>query len=114
MSTVREFTKSQRRRLRELSGVAYERDLAAELEKLEASFRRWRAAELDAFELSDLLHRFHEGPSRELFTKYADRNADMMVAYALHRGILTEIEAGPEIVELLRSHLAFFRERDQR
>jgi hypothetical protein len=114
MGSRREFTKAQRKRLRELGALAYERDLAAELAQLEAAFRRWRAQELDAFELSDLIHRFHQGPSRELFSKYDHANIDFAVASAIHRGLLTEAEAGSEVVELLRSDLAFLREREER
>ena len=35
MKTNREFTKAQRRRLRELGAIAYEPDLSTELSKLE-------------------------------------------------------------------------------
>jgi hypothetical protein len=43
------FTKAQRRRLRELGGIAYERDLSNELAKVESAFKAWRAGELDPF-----------------------------------------------------------------
>ena len=114
MGSRGEFTKAHRKRLRELGALAYERDLAAELVELEAAFRRWRAQELDAFELSDLIHRFHQGPSRELFSKYNRANINFAVASAIHRGLVTEAEAGSEVVELLGPHLAFLREREQR
>jgi len=108
----RDFTKAQRRRLRELGGIAYERDLSGELTKLESEFRRWRGGEIDAFELSETIHRFHQGPSRELFSKYDRSNLDFAVAQAIHRGVLSEEEAGADMIELLGSHLAFLREQD--
>ena len=99
MNTNREFTKEQRRKLRELGGIAFERELAAELSKLEDEFRRWRADEIDAHELSERIHRFHQGPARQLFSKYDHSNIEFAVADAIHRGLITEEEAGAE-----RSH----------
>lgn len=108
----RDFTKAQRRRIRELNGIAYERDLSDELTKLESEFKRWRDGEIGAFELLETIHRFHQGPSRELFSKYDHSNMDFAVAYAIHRGVLSEEEAGAGTIELLGSYLAFLREQD--
>lgn len=112
MASSREFTKAQRGRLRELCGLAYERDLAAELARLEAAFQRWLANEIDAFELSDLIHNFHQGPSRKLFVKYSRPDLPLAVASAIHRGVLAEGEVGAEILELLGPQVAFLRDRE--
>jgi hypothetical protein len=61
--------KSNRRKLRELAGVAYTRELSAELAKLEGDFGQWRSGEIDPFELSDRIHRFHDGISRDLWLR---------------------------------------------
>jgi hypothetical protein len=106
------FTKGQRRRLRELGGTAYERDLAAELTKVESEFKRWRDGEIDAFELSEAIHRFHQGPARELFSRYDETYLALAVAHAIHRGVLSEEEVGADIIELLAGHLAFLRAQD--
>ena len=90
----REWTKGQRRHLRELGGMACERELSAELAKLEAEFTRWRAKEIDAFGLSAAIHRFHQGPARELFSTYDQSNLEFAVASAIHRGLLSKEEAG--------------------
>ena len=113
MTSHREFTKTQRRRIRELCALAYERELSAELARLEAAFRRWRAEEINAFGLSDLIHQFHQGPSRELFLRY-DQVDPLLVASAIHRGIIPEAEVGAEVLELLCSHIAFFRDQDRK
>jgi hypothetical protein len=105
------FTKSQRRRVRELCGLAYERDLSEALGQLEINFRRWRDGEIDAHELSELIHRFHQGLARELFGKYDLSNAEFAVADAIHRGVIPEEEAGAEVLTMLGSHLAFLRDR---
>jgi len=112
MKTNREFTKVQRRRLRELGAVAYERELSTELSKLETEFGRWRAGEIDGHELSDHIHQFHQGPARKLFSKYDHSNLDFAVAHAIHRGVITEEEAGADAIEMLRVHLAFLRNQE--
>jgi hypothetical protein len=85
----------------ELADLAYQRDLDIELAKLEAEFQRWRAGALSPYELSDLIHAFHQGPSRELFAKYDRKLREFAVADALHRGVLTEIEVGPDQIAVL-------------
>jgi hypothetical protein len=105
-----DLTKAQLRRLRDLGVVAHERDLTKELATLDAEFRRWRAGEIDAFDLADAIHRFHDGPARKLNKKYATMHPDFEVAHALHRGVLSEEEAGADLVEALRRHLAFLKE----
>jgi hypothetical protein len=112
MVSTREFTKAQRGRLRELCGLAYERDLSAELARLEAAFQGWRANEINAFELSDLIHDFHQGPPRKLFVKYSQPDLRLAVANAIHRGVLAEREVGAEILELLGPQIAYFRDRE--
>jgi hypothetical protein len=105
----RDFTKAQRRRLRELGALAYERELSTELANLEFEFKRWRGGEIDTFALSEAVHRFHQGPAQQLFSKYEDANLDFAVAAAIHRGFLSEEQVGAEMVELLSGHLAFLR-----
>jgi hypothetical protein len=104
------LTKAQRRQLRELGGIAYERDLSEELTRLESEFRRWRTGEIDAFGLEAAIHAFHQGPARELFSTYGHSNLDLAVARAIHRGSLSAEEAGPETMDLLGKHLALMRE----
>ena len=101
-----DLTKSQRRRFAQLAGLAYQRDLDAELAKLEAEFQKWRAGELSGHDLSDLIHAFHQGPSRELFKAYDQRFREFAVLNAIRRGVLTETEVGPEILALLAPKLA--------
>jgi hypothetical protein len=105
-----DLTKSQRRRIRELAGTAYDRELSRELGKLENDFERWRRGEIDAHELSDRIHRFHQGPNRRLFSIYNGGALEMSVAAAIARGTLTEEEATLEIVDLLRGSIEFARQ----
>ena len=95
-----ELTKAQGRRLRELASIAYERELSIELESLEADFRRWRAGEINAFDLSEQIHAFHQETARDLFKKYK-ANLEIAVAQAIHLGILSKDEVGSDIVDHL-------------
>ena len=44
--TVNLDSKANKRNLRELAGVAYERELGSQLSKLELEFTRWRRGEI--------------------------------------------------------------------
>jgi hypothetical protein len=72
-------TKANKRKLRELAGMAYRRELGAELSKLEEEFARWRSGEIDPFELSDRIHRFHDGISRDLYVLYGRLTQAMLL-----------------------------------
>jgi hypothetical protein len=113
MAMSLDLTKTQRRRIRELAGLAHERELSAELAKVEAAFKRWRAGELDAFELSEAIHEFHQGPSRELYSLYEPAHLDVVVAGAIHRGVISPEEAGGDIMEALGRLLAGYRSQTQ-
>lgn len=65
-----EQSKVIRRKLREFAGLAHEAELRQELGHLAAQFDEWRAGCLDSFELSDRIHEFHNGPSREIYNRY--------------------------------------------
>ena len=110
----RDMTKAQRKRLRQLAARAYERQLGAELAKLEADFAQWKLGKLDAHELSDRIHAFHNGPSRKLYSDHANSDPDFVVAAALLNETLSESEVDAELLELLRDHLAFLRENTSR
>ncbi len=105
-----DLTKIQRRRIRELAGTAYERELSRELTAIEDQFGRWRRGEIDAHEVNDQIHAFHQGPHRNLFLMYTGGAIDWAVASAIARGILTEDEATPEIVSLLSGAIEVARE----
>lgn len=109
---VENLTKAQRRKLRKLGGLAYERELAQELARLEAEFTRWRAGHMDAFDLSDAIHKFHQGPARDLFSRYGNSKPDRSVAWAIHRGLVSNDEAGEDLCNALAPQVASLQERD--
>ena len=105
----RDLTKSQRRRIRELAGIAYDRELSRELTSLEGEFARWRSGAISAHDLDQKIHEFHQGPNRRLFTTYTGGVVEYAVAAAIGNGIISEAEAGPELLDILRGGIDLAR-----
>jgi hypothetical protein len=113
MATPEEYPKPIKRKIRQLAGLLYERALAQALKQLEREFARWRQGRCDPFELEEQIHAFHEGPARQLFTRFGPQPADMIaisVAQAIASGQLTREEAGPEVLEALRRKIETFED----
>ena len=97
----REFTKSEKKTLRRLSGEAYARELDLALRDLDSAFSDWRHKHIDGFQLSDFIHEFHQGPSRDLYSQYGRLDPGFLVARAVARHLLEP----SEVPEALRSAL---------
>ncbi len=101
------YSKRIKRLLRHYAGVAYERELAIFLERLEGDFAAWRQGTFDAVELEHRIHRFHQGPARELFKRYIDNPyQELTVAYAIVTGLISRDEVPTELLDTLRGPLA--------
>lgn len=95
------FTKLERKELRKLSGLAYERELTRALESLEENFRRWRKNEITMFELSEFIHKFHNGIARDLWSFYTMGHVELNVKHAIANGIILKTEINQSILEKL-------------
>ncbi len=95
------FTKLELKELRRLAGLAYERELTKALESLEENFRQWRKDKITAFELSELIHKFHNGIARDLWSFYTGGYTEMIVAQAITKGIILKTEISHSILEKL-------------
>jgi hypothetical protein len=91
------YPKAIRAQFRELIGLAHERDLAAALEPLALQFDAWRQGALDPFELNQLVHEYHHGPSIEIWKRYDDIDPQVTLAQAIARGLIREDEVSPEV-----------------
>lgn len=65
-----DMPKNIKRDLRSLVRLAHEAELRKALEDLHADFERWKSGEIDSFDMADLVHKFHDGPNRELHSIY--------------------------------------------
>jgi hypothetical protein len=109
---MHKYTKSQKKKLRELAGIANEREFDQELEKLYRHFESWRDKKINCFELSELIHRFHQGPSREIWKIYAYSKPDMAVSRAVALGILKEEEIPENLLDILDFKIGIFTDPD--
>jgi hypothetical protein len=87
-----EYAKSIRKKLRELAGLAHERELTRALETLDSHFAQWRRQEIDCFELNDRIHSFHQKTSCELWETYSSMEDDFLVCRAVKLGFLSRYE----------------------
>jgi hypothetical protein len=110
---VPDLTKSIKRSLRQLAGKAHEAELRRELEKLAGDFDAWRRGEVDSFELSDRIHTFHDGASREIWKAYNYGHPDQSVAYAIHTGILSRDGVPAPVLDALKNALAVREDLDR-
>jgi len=103
-----EFTAAQRKDLRRLAELAYERELNEELGALEESFHQWRCGSINAYDLSQAIHEFHDGPARDLYVRYNRLKPDVLVAHAFARGVLTEKDVALSIRDALQTQIAHY------
>jgi hypothetical protein len=111
---MREFTKRERKELRRLADLAYERELNAELDKLALRFDEWRAGQMSPYDLSDAIHEFHNGAARDLFVFYTRGDPAHKVARALAIGGLAPEELSADFATELQGAVEFYRELSQR
>jgi hypothetical protein len=102
------YSKSIKHQLRAYARTAYERELRAELAKLDADFGHWRDGRLSGHELTERLHRFHNGAARELYKRYESNQVDLAVARAIVLGPLSSDEIDPRTLEALGPLLGAF------
>lgn len=97
-----------KRLLREFAAKAHEEELRRALTPLGNAFERWSRGEAESFELSDLIHEFHQGPSRDLFVRYTRTPHDSAVAYAIASGIINRQEVPEDLLEHLALVLEYY------
>jgi hypothetical protein len=107
------ITKKQRAELRRLAGLAHERELGAAIRDLELDFERWRKGEISVFALNESIHKFHNGISRELYSRYDPRDAELTVPAAIARGTLQENEVDQSLLQNLTELIQFAKDRLQ-
>ena len=92
------LSKHLRKLVRQAADEAYRRELDRELEFLHAAFEQWRRGELPGFDLADRIHRFHEGPNRQLYLGYTGSDPQFAVAGAIHSGVMRIEELHPDLL----------------
>ncbi|MEN8907494.1 MAG: hypothetical protein ABF289_16180 [Clostridiales bacterium] len=107
-----EYSKKEKKIFRELVNIAYERELKLELEKLEKNFIRLKNNEIGAFDLDNIIHKFHNGTSRNLYKKYnVSFNGglvEMAIAHSLRNGVLKRDEIDETLIERIDELIKIF------
>ncbi len=67
---MQHMTKSQQKHLRELAGLCYETEMTNALDELKIDFEKWRNGEMTVWDLSEKIHKFHDGTARDLYKFY--------------------------------------------
>jgi hypothetical protein len=75
---------------------------------LVGDFDAWKAGKISNGELSDRIHRFYDGTSREIFKSYNDRSLEPTVARAIGEGILDRSQVPTELLEYLARSIEFY------
>ncbi|WP_010586821.1 hypothetical protein [Schlesneria paludicola] len=101
------FTKAERQQMRDLAGRAWDNELSQELSMLEAAFAEWRAGTCSAHDLNDRIHKFHNGPSRELYNCYMGCCDWFMVARAVRLGLLSKTDLPANLLAKLLPSIEF-------
>lgn len=57
---------------------------------------------ISTLELSELIHKFHNGVTRDLWSFYMNGHTEMVVRQAIENGTILKAEISPGILERLR------------
>jgi hypothetical protein len=107
------WSKSQRRELRELQGLVWQREPEGALRELHSDFETWNKGDISGFELSDRIHKFHNGRSRELYNMYSGSLDHFLIELVVARDIIDEAELSDDLLDVLKDQIARWRERLQ-
>lgn len=105
------WSKKQRREMRELQGLTWERELEEALQLLRSDFDAWERGEISAFDLSDRIHKFHNGRSRELFNAHSGSLSVDAILRAIATDVIAESELSDALRDALKDDIARFREQ---
>lgn len=91
--------------LREWANEARELELHNALEGLFEDFGRWADDGYSSSELSERIHEFHNGISRELYKRYISLPPHVAVARAIAVGVIDESVLPPSLQEKLADEI---------
>jgi hypothetical protein len=105
---MQDTPKRIKRLVREWAGITHDRELAKSLADLRSEFDRWQRGEISPVELNDLIHRFHDGASRNIWQRYATNHLEPALALAVATGILRKDELPPELLQHIAGLIEFY------
>lgn len=106
-----EFSKQDRRAIRNLADLAWERELRRELQTLSKTIHEMEGGSISPFEANDKIHRFHDGDSRRIFRQYSQPHPWLGICQAYADGVLTDDDiaaCSQSIQERIRAFVRLF------
>jgi hypothetical protein len=103
-----ETPKRIKRLLREYAAAAHEEELRRALLPVAEAFKRWERQELGSGELSKIIHKFHQGPARDLWVRDNTAYLEMIVAFAITTGLLSKDAMPAELLDHLAGPMRFY------
>jgi len=104
---------AMRKLIQKFAALAYEREISRELTGLYTEFERWQAGEITAADLSERVHRFHQEPSRQVWSRYHTGSIELGLARAIALGIMEREEVPKKVLDHLAPAIAFFETEDR-
>jgi hypothetical protein len=98
-----ELTKKQKKHLRELTDIAYERDMSRCLEVLTDKFEAWKKKEISTWDLNQKIHEYHNEIARELYKSYTMNDPIFTVAFGVAQGVISLNEVDQTCREIISS-----------
>lgn len=105
---MRKASRNLKQLLPELARQAHEEELSRALAVLAESFDDWRSGRIDSWELSGIIHKFHQRTAREIFTRYETGDDRALVASAVATGVLDRRRLPNELADDMERLIAFF------
>lgn len=101
-----------RKELNILVEKAYEAEMTQAVKDLEKVFGKWQSGHISVFELNEAIHRYHQGPAREIYNRYSVKSmSDLMVAQAIANGLLKEETLSAEMKNLLAAKINLYKQK---
>ena len=107
---MHDIPKNIKRLLREQAAVAHEEELRRALALLATAFDQWKEDKVSSDTINDMIHEFHQGPHRDLYSRYNSKMLEPTVAYAIVTGILKKEKVPGELLAHLSQLIKFYEE----
>jgi hypothetical protein len=109
---MREPSKRVKRLVREYASRAHQEELRRALLDLANAFEAWKAGKISNGDLSDRIHKFHDGTARDIFKSYSRKLVEQPLARAIAEGVLDRSQVPGELLEYLAGAIEFYEAED--